>query len=377
MFVGEFLHGLKGLKRLMEKSDNIVIAGGGTGGHIYPALAIAQSIQKLNPKYKIHFVGTPAGLEKEIVPKYGFPLHLINVGKLNKNMGLWIRLKTLVLMPFSFFQCLLLLKKLNPKFALGVGGYASGPFVLIASIFGVPAGIWEPNAFPGLANRILKLFVKHVFVVFRESREHFGKIDVKAVGLPVRAQMKSINHEIGPRKFRVLIFGGSQGARAINKVVVEALTKDKNWYDDIEFVHQIGNVDYDWAKESYTDCSQNINYFRYLDDMEKRYSWADLVICRGGISTLAELAACRRAGVIIPLPTAADNHQQKNAEVLVNAGAAKMILQKDFNAETFKRIILDFKSHPEKIAEIEKNVPRFYSPDAAAEIGQFILKEIN
>lgn len=357
-------------------SDCVVIAGGGTGGHLYPAIAIAQEIQR-ETNIQVHFVGTPMGLEAHIVPKAGYPLHLISVGQLNKNVGILKRIKTLMLMPFSIFSCVGLLWKVKPKFVLGVGGYASGPFVMIASLFGVPSALWEPNAYPGLANRILKHFVKYIFVVFPESGKYFGGRKVIPVGLPVRSKIKYVpRSELTKRKFRVLVFGGSQGARAINKVVGEALTSDKSWYDDIEFVHQVGKFDMEWACATYSGMSSNVKYYQFLDDMEDRYAWCDLVVCRGGISTISELAAAQRAGVIVPLPSAADNHQQKNAETLVNANAAQMILQKDFNADSFKKIILDYKTHPEKLVSIEANVKRFYKPGAAEEIARLVLKDI-
>ncbi len=355
-------------------SERIVIAGGGTGGHLYPAIAIAQELQKQNPSIEIHFVGTSRGLESQIVPKANFPLHLIEVGQLN--VGLVQKLKTLIRLPLSLFSCLRLLRKLKPRFVLGVGGYASGPFVMMASLFGVPSALWEPNVYPGMANRILKFFVKYIFVVFPESGKFFGNRSVTAVGLPVRSKITHVpRSESGGRAFRVLIFGGSQGARAINRVVGEALAADNSWSKGIEFVHQVGKFDLEWAQKIYEGVP-NVKYFQYLDDMEQRYAWCDLVFCRGGISTISELAAAQRVGVIVPLPSAADDHQRKNAETLVHANAGKMILQKDFNADTFKKIILDYKNHPEKLSEMETNVKRFYKPGAAQEIAELVLKEI-
>lgn len=361
----------------MSGEIRIVIAGGGTGGHIYPAVSIAQALRKLNPHVRVSFVGSTTGLEAKVIPPLGFSLDLINVGKLNKSVGLGERIKTMFLMPISLIQCLFILRKIRPHFVLGVGGFASGPFVLIASLFGVPTGIWEPNAYPGLANRILEKFVEKVFVVFPQSAKFFKSKNVIPVGLPVRAQISARPHDTTAfRPFHVLIFGGSQGARAINKVVSEALTKDKKWYDDIEFVHQVGSFDYDWIEKKYAGVSPNIKYFRYLDDMEERYAWSDLVFCRGGISTISELAASQRAAVIIPLPSAADNHQQKNAEPLTRAMAACMILQSEFTPEEFKRTVLDLKANSELRETMEKNIKSFYKPNAADEISQLILREI-
>jgi len=258
----------------MSKDIRIVIAGGGTGGHIYPAVSMAQALEKTNSNVKIFFVGSAHGLEAKIIPPLGYSLNLIQVGKLNKNVGIITRIKTLILMPFSLLQSVLILRKIRPHFVLGVGGYASGPFVLVASLFGVVTAVWEPNAFPGLANRILDRYVKKVFVVFSETAKYFKCKEIVAVGLPVRAQMSAKAHDpIESRAFRVLIFGGSQGARAINKVVCEALTKDKNWYADIEFVHQVGNLDFEWIEKKYAGISSNVKYFRFLDDMEIRYDF--------------------------------------------------------------------------------------------------------
>ncbi len=350
----------------------IFIAGGGTGGHIYPGLAIAQALQKEDSSLDIRFVGTSYGLENKIIPQNNFPLHLINIGGLN---GVPFFKKILVLMkfPIAFFQCMYLILKYRPLFVFGVGGYSSGPFVLTSALLGKSTALFESNAHPGITNIILSQFVKVSFTLFEESKNYLKTKIVETFGFPVRNNM-ALAPKRDNKNLRVLIFGGSQGARGINITISNALNKFPEELSDVEFVHQTGKVDFPTYKDTYAN-KKNVKCMEYLDPIKNYYDWADLIFCRAGASTLSELAACGKAAVLIPFPFAADDHQKKNAESMVNRGAALMILQKNFTAEAFLKTVVDFKNNREKILELEKNIQKTYIPNAAQNIAKYILRK--
>lgn len=352
----------------------IVIAGGGTGGHIYPAITIAKSLQSLNPDLKVEFVGTPDGLESKIIPKQGFPISFISVGKLNYKGGLFKKIKTLFQLPWAFVKSLALVIEKKPIIVLGVGGYASGPFVLASSVLGIPTALWEPNAHPGLTNRILARFVRKTFLVFDESRKYMKAKRFEVLGLPVREEIEKLNL-IETKKdddtvFKILVFGGSQGARAINNCVASMLTEFA--LENVEVVHQTGPCDFQGIKTTYGELP-NINVMEYLYDIEKYYVWADLVICRAGAGTIAELAAAKKPSILIPLPSAADDHQKKNAVSLVNKNAARLIEQKDLTPEVLFNLIGELRRQPTLMKKMSENVQHFYQPRAAKKIAEKLI----
>lgn len=355
----------------------LVIAGGGTGGHIYPAIAIAKAVMRASPQSEIHFVGTEMGLEKKIVPRENFPLHFVASGKLNQ-VSFGEKLKTLAKLPLAFFQAAALLWKLRPDVVLGVGGYASGPVLFVASLLRFRTIIWEPNAFPGLTNRWLSRFVDLCCVVFDEALPHLKAKKSLRVPMPVRKEIEDIRERIpSSSNFRILVFGGSQGSRVLNNTVIEMLRKGGPWTSTTEIVHQTGSTDFTSVKEQYAHipaAQKNLDCREYLDDMPERYRWADLVIARSGTGTLSELSAAGKAAILVPLPTAADDHQRKNAEALVNIGAAKMILQKDLNADRLLKEIEQLRSHPEQVTNLERNVAKFHKSKAAEAMAALLLK---
>ncbi|MEK6773718.1 MAG: undecaprenyldiphospho-muramoylpentapeptide beta-N-acetylglucosaminyltransferase [Bdellovibrionota bacterium] len=365
-------------KNKEHQRKKIVIAGGGTGGHIYPAIAMARALLKKDPDIDIHFVGTAQGLETKIIPREGWPLHLLNVGKLNYAGSYLKKLMTLLRIPWAFVQSSALLFELKPQAVLGVGGYASGPFVLIASLLGFRASLWEPNAIPGLTNRWLSRFVRRSYIVFEDARKFLHSNEIKLVGLPVREVLESQIEKHAPRTdnfFHVLVFGGSQGARAINQVVCEAILSEFEWRKNIKFMHQTGPLDFADIQNKYKDQKQ-IEAREYLHDMEKQYAWADLVICRAGASTVAEIAACGKATLFIPLPWAADDHQVKNAQTLVDASAADMILQKDLSKDVLVKKIQDLSQDPAKLKSFESKVKMFYKAKAADRMADLLLNQM-
>lgn len=355
-----------------DRVRNVIIAGGGTGGHIYPGVAIARAVESLYPGVKVHFVGATGGLEEKIVPREGFPLHLIKVGKLHHSVGLWTRLKTLLTLPLAFLNALKILRALDPVAVLGVGGFASGPLLFMASLFGYRSLIWEPNAYPGLANRLLAGRVDESLLVFEEAGRHLKSPRKTMSGLPVRSSMKPAERAAST-PLRVLVFGGSQGARFINTLVSSAVKEaDGTWLQGLELVHQTGPADFARLKEAYAGSPFGV--FEYLHDMDQRYVWADLVVCRSGASTVAEICACRKAAIFIPLPTAADDHQRKNAEVLAKANAALMLQQSELTPESFRTILKRFRDDRSLIETYEKNVVKFQYPNAAEKIAERLMQ---
>jgi UDP-N-acetylglucosamine--N-acetylmuramyl-(pentapeptide) pyrophosphoryl-undecaprenol N-acetylglucosamine transferase len=355
------------------KKRTVIIAGGGTGGHIYPAVAIARALLQKDRDLDIQFVGSHGGLETKIVPREGFPLHLIRVGKLNQAGGIFGKLRTLIGIPLALFHSVILLLKIRPYFVLGVGGFASGPFVLMSSLLGFKSAIWEPNAHPGLTNRWLSLFVKQSLVVFEEAEKFLKSKEIFQVGLPVRKEVEEVQSKSSSEsKFHLFIFGGSQGARAINKVVKETLVKYASELKDVEVVHQTGPHDIAEISQAYSGF-ENYKAFEFLHGMEKYYQWTDLVICRAGASTLAELAACGRPAVLIPLPWAADNHQLKNAQSLVDHQAGFLLEQKDLQPEKLLEIILKLKNDSNKRSQMTINLKKFHKPRAAERIADHLL----
>lgn len=353
----------------------VLIAGGGTGGHLYPALAIAKEIKIKYPTAEIHFVGTRLGLESQIVPREGFPLHYVSVGRLNQ-VTLKEKIKTILKLPLAFFQALLLILKFQPQVILGVGGYASGPALFVGSLLGYRTIIWEPNAFPGLANRILSKWVDIACVVFESAAQHLKAKKIIRVAMPVRQEIENMKERV-PRSanFRILVFGGSQGSRAVNDAVIDLLRQGGAWLKTTDFVHQTGSNEFNRVSNEYAKLGvsqQQVATYEFLHDMPERYRWADLVIARSGTGTLSELSAAGKAAILIPLPTAADDHQRKNAEVMVQAGAAKMILQNELSTEKLRQMILDLQNNPNELSELEQSAKKFHQPHAAAKMAQII-----
>ncbi len=353
----------------------IIIAGGGTGGHIYPALTIAKALQSLNPKLNIEFVGTPEGLEAKIIPKHGFVISFISVGKLNYKGGFFKKIRTLFQLPWAFVKSLALVTEKKPILVLGVGGYASGPFVLASSVLGIPTALWEPNAHPGLTNRLLSRFVRKTFLVFEESQKKMKAKKVEVLGLPVREEIERLYLLDGEKKqtdgkFHILVFGGSQGARALN-ICVSAMLKEFN-FENVSFVHQTGPADFEGIRASYSGVA-DVKAMDYVYDMENYYQWADLIVCRSGASTLAELAAAKKPSILIPLPTAADDHQKKNAQSLVSKNAARMMEQKDLTPESLFNLIVELKNQPGVLKKMSEQIQHFYQPNSARKIAEKLI----
>ena len=360
---------------MSDAKPRVVIAGGGTGGHIYPGLAVAKVLS--DQGYEVHWVGAVGGLEEKIIPREGLPLHLIRVGKLHHTVGLLTRIRTLLGLPRAFVQSVRLAMRLKPVAVLGVGGFASGPILFVSALLGYRTVIWEPNAHAGLANRWLSRMVNECLLVFEEAASGLRAKNVFRVGLPVRASIQPARRSpAASRPFRILVFGGSQGARPINRAI-SAWVASELWSQDFELVHQTGRYDFEEIGNLYEGLKAQgraggVTYLEYLHDMDARYSWADLVICRSGASTAAEIAACGKAAIFIPLPTAADDHQLKNARVFERAGAAVVIEQKNLSTAALDEAVRRFQKEPELVESLERAVRQFASPQAAETIAKHV-----
>lgn len=359
------------------KERSFLIAGGGTGGHIYPGVAIARAVLSIQSDARVEFVGAKGGLEEKIIPREGFKLHLISVGKLHASVGRWTQIKTLLGLPMAFVQSWRILSQVRPEAVLGVGGFASGPLLAVAALRGFRTLIWEPNAHAGLANRILARVVNKVLVVFEAARIQLGRPDAVKTGLPVREEIRpQARRDRRSGELRVLVFGGSQGARFINRVVAEAVRDGGAWMEGVELVHQTGRLDFAEVKAVYAERARpEMNCYEYIHNMHERYSWADVVFCRAGASTVAEIAAAGKAAVFVPLPTAADDHQRKNAEVLVQAGAAMMLEQPQLSAVTWAALVTRLRDDVGSLSNMETAVGKFAEFDAASKIAREVLDD--
>jgi UDP-N-acetylglucosamine--N-acetylmuramyl-(pentapeptide) pyrophosphoryl-undecaprenol N-acetylglucosamine transferase len=315
----------------------VVIAGGGTGGHLYPGIAVAREIASRLPASQISFVGTTRGIESRVVPLEGFALDLIRTSGL-KGKSLAARGRGAALLPLGLADAWGVVSRRRPHLVIGVGGYSSGPVVLIAAIRGVATMLLEQNAVPGLTNRLLARFVRAAAVTYESTQPFFGS-KAFVSGNPVRPEfLKGVESETDTDRhavasgIRVLVFGGSQGAHAINIAMVEAAAELAAGAPDLRVTHQTGDRDVEVVRAAYRQAGLAAEVAPFFDDMGRRLGWADLIVCRAGATTLAEITAAGKAAILVPLPAATDDHQRKNAEALVAAGAAAMLLQSDLRS---------------------------------------------
>jgi len=302
----------------------ILIAGGGTGGHIIPALAVARELKK---KYaaQVVFVGTARGLETRLVPEAGFPLRLIHVGQLN-NVSLMTKMRTVLGLPKSLFDCRAMMKEWRPGAVFGVGGYASGPAMAAAIWLGVPTMAFEPNAMPGMANRLVGKRVQAAAVNFPDAAKWFRNCEV--TGIPVRPEFFAVRDVVPNAEPRLLVFGGSQGARILNANVPKVAKGLLDAVPGLTIVHQSGGKNLEGTQAAYAASGADlarVEVLPFIDDMPARFREASLVMARSGASTVAELAAAGKPSLLVPFAAAADAHQKRNAEAMVAGGAAVML----------------------------------------------------
>src|ERR1700686_2397932 len=298
-----------------------ILAGGGTGGHVIPALAIANELKK-SYGAEVLFIGTARGIENRLVPAAGYPLQLVRVGAL-KNVSLMTRAKTAFDLPRAVWDAGRMLNEFAPDVVIGVGGYASGPAMLAAVVKHIPTLAFEPNVVPGFANRMGAKFVSGAAGHFEEEGKDFRRAEV--TGVPVRQAFFEIPVITSKKRGGVpmlLVFGGSQGAHAINEAMIRCLPELQRQAPGIHIIHQTGERDYNDALEAYKSLGESAEVFKFIEDMPAAFAQADLVVCRSGASTVAEITAAGKPAIFVPFPRAADDHQRGNAEALARSGAA-------------------------------------------------------
>lgn len=364
----------------------VIIAGGGTGGHLFSGVALASEIKEKFPQSEILFIGTEKGLESKVIPKLGYELKLISVrGFVGKSIG--EKVKSIMSLLKSIGECKNILNKFSPEIVFGVGGYASFPMVLASHFRGIPSVILEQNTVPGLANKILGKFVDAVAITYPETMEYFPKEKVYLTGTPVRKEILNgdldrareiFNLERG--RLTILVFGGSLGARRINKAMIEGLSYLLPLKEQIQIIHQTGESDHSWVANEYRTLSFKATVLPFIYDMADAYVASDLIICRAGASTVAEITALGKASILIPYPYAAYNHQEFNARRLMSRGACEMILDRDLSGEVLAERILNIINNPEKKREIEMASLAFGKVNAGEkiiEIGISLIRRRN
>ena len=325
----------------MARSLRVVIAGGGTGGHLFPGIALAEELSRRGGE--VLFVGTARGIEARIVPESPWELATLEVVGI-KGKGMLGVVGGLLRLPQAGLQSLKIIRRFKPDLVVGVGGYASGPLVASAALIGIPTVILEQNSVPGLTNRILARLVKKIFATFPDPQHYFPAKKFVQRGNPIRAdllrQLQSGESERTGSGPRIFVFGGSQGARALNQMLLDALPELHEKFPNLEVLHQTGAKDLDWVQEGYVRAGLEGDRFRVMDfvrDMASAYRWCDLALCRAGATSLSELAAVGCPAILVPFPHAADNHQEYNARALVDAGAARMLLESECSAQELGR----------------------------------------
>jgi UDP-N-acetylglucosamine--N-acetylmuramyl-(pentapeptide) pyrophosphoryl-undecaprenol N-acetylglucosamine transferase len=360
------------------KTLKIMIAGGGTGGHLFPGVAIAEEFIKRDHETATLFIGTERGLEKRILKDLGYVLRTIDVEGI-RGKGLIKSAGGILKIPASVIQCYPIIRDFNPDLVIGVGGYASGPAVIMAYCMGKATAIAEQNAMPGLTNRILGRFVDRVFVTFAATEKCFSKKKTVITGNPVRAgfvhEEKKQREE--SKSFTLLIYGGSQGAAGINSAVMESLPYLEKMRDGLKIMHQTGKRDVERVSKAYEDYNMDASVCSFIKDMAGAYDTADLLICRAGATTIAEITARGKAAIFIPFPYAVGDHQRLNAQVLVDAGAAEMILEQHITGEKLARVVEELCHDRSHIKTMEEKSRALGHKRAAAHIVDECMKLIH
>ncbi|MBI3596896.1 MAG: undecaprenyldiphospho-muramoylpentapeptide beta-N-acetylglucosaminyltransferase [Nitrospirae bacterium] len=360
----------------------IVIAGGGTGGHLFPGVALAHEFQRQRPGTGILFIGTARGLETKIIPREGFDLRLIPIGGWVGQKGLR-KIKTLLQLPAGLWRSWRILREVRPDLVIGVGGYASGPVVAMAGVMRLPRVLVEPNAVPGLTNRLFGPWVDRIYLSFEETQHWFkdraAPGSIRVFGNPVRRDILSAGDRPSEksRKATLLVMGGSQGSRALNRVMIEALTGLDALKAEIRIIHQSGEKDAEWLRKGYSERGFNAVVTPFLSPVSEAYRTADLVICRSGATTVAELTACGLPAILIPFPFATHGHQEKNARALAGGGAAELILERDLTGERLAKTITALLAQPARLERMSEQSRRLGRPDAAEKIVNDCLQLIS
>ena len=347
----------------------IVIAGGGTGGHLFPGIAIAEEILDRGNTNRIVFIGTKKGIEHRILGQLGYELQEIDVEGV-KGRGLKALIKVTYQIPHSMWQSRQILKRFCPDAVIGVGGYASGPAVVTARIMGIPTAIAEQNAVPGITNRILSKFANLIFVTYAQTKDWFPQSKVILSGNPVRKVFAAGRAQAQEEKQyrQLLIFGGSQGAAAINRNVIAMMPQLQKMKDKLRVLHQTGDREVETVRRAYEQFGLDAQVTPFIVNMADAYAAADLIICRAGATSLAEITAAGKAAILIPYPWAANDHQTKNAEALASAGVAVIINENELTGQKLFGVIDDLLANKQKLRQMEEASVKLGNIKAAAKI---------
>jgi UDP-N-acetylglucosamine--N-acetylmuramyl-(pentapeptide) pyrophosphoryl-undecaprenol N-acetylglucosamine transferase len=348
----------------------LLIAGGGTGGHVFPALAIAQEWKSRGAEREVVLVGTQRGIEMKLVPQAGLPLETLRVAGL-KGKGGTTLLRNLAMLGGGLVDAFGVIKKHKPAVAFGVGGYAAGPMLLATWLRGIPNVIFEPNAEPGFTNKVLARFAKKIATGYEVSARTWGEKAV-VTGCPVRQEFFQIAPRAPEKSYRLLVTGGSQGALPVNRAFIAAAGLLAKRKDDLRIVHQTGERDYNEVQAAYERSGFPVEVVPFLGNMAERFAWADLIVCRAGAITAAEVAAAGRAAIFIPFGRATDSHQLRNAQEMTNAGAGRVIREPDLTAERLTNEIFSLLDQPREIEEMAMKARSLAYPQAARDIVDLI-----
>jgi UDP-N-acetylglucosamine--N-acetylmuramyl-(pentapeptide) pyrophosphoryl-undecaprenol N-acetylglucosamine transferase len=353
----------------VEAGFRLAVAGGGTGGHMFPGIAVAQTFLARHRRNQVIFINSGRPLEKKILGRLGWPQHVIDIEGI-KGRGVKSQMSVMMKIPRAIRQSALVLKHYRADVVLGVGGYSAGPAVMAAWLMGIPTALHEQNQLPGLTNRLLRRIVDRIYLTFEDAAHRFKAEKTLITGNPVRDEIVALGAEPAPESgsgLNVLIVGGSQGARPINQAMVDALPHLKTT-SELGLVHQTGVEDEEWVREAYGETGAPAVVQAFFNDMAAQYANADLIICRAGATTVAEITAIGKAAVFIPFPQAADDHQTLNAQVLVEEGAALMIRQDELTGERLAATIDNLMTNREQVAAMAENALSLGRPEAAVTI---------
>ena len=349
---------------------SFVLTGGGSGGHVFPALAVARVLKDRG--HKLLFIGTRQGMESRLVPEAGFDLEFIRIGALNR-VGRRQQLQTTMQLPLSIASAWRLLKRFRAKAVFSTGGYVAGPVMLAAVIAGIPLIVMEPNAIPGFANRKIARRVCRALLGFESTKSWFPEGRAEVTGLPVRSEFfdRKPNRD---EKFTLLITGGSQGARTLNRASRESWPLFRDAQSGVRIVNQTGRAEHETLARDFSAAGLDGEVVPFISDMANAFASADLVLSRSGMGTFSEIAASSSASILVPLPFAADDHQRHNAERLVEAGAARMVLDSELNGERLFREVESLRQNPALLATMRERVRPFAKPGAAVRAAE-VLEE--
>jgi len=357
----------------------IALAGGGTGGHLFPGIAIAEELRKLDSSTEVIFIGTEHGIEASIVPMEGYPIRYLRAEGI-AGKAVMKKVKAGIKTVFSIYDSYMMLKELRPDALIGLGGYASFAPVFAGSLLKIPTLIMEQNSVPGLANKVLSKIADVICVTYHESMSFFPKSKTYITGNPVRHKIMNADRESAYQlfglergKFTVFVFGGSLGARKINNAVCGAFSYVSDIKENIQFLHQTGKNDYDAVRETYRKWGIKGTVAAFIHQMPEAYAVADLVISRAGATTLAELTAVGRPAILIPYPYAAGNHQELNARRLSEMGAARVILDHELDSETLARNIKDLFNDAGIRSEMQRSSRSLGRPEAAQKVVELVM----